>query len=217
MNVSLKVLDTDKQIMSRIAPILGKMVNKALTKANITISERVQILIFKKIHQHETWQSVEEGSLRGHFGLAPSVATLKIVNTWAESLTTNVTFTQRQSKFKGKLTLHAIKTDYSDVVNMTEAITINKGKPLPWLTWLLTRGDDKIVKNFEIVFGPVGPEHESRSGIAYMVYSPGEAWNVPSEYAGTENNNFLTEVIREVVNGTELLKIIKDEINNAIK
>jgi hypothetical protein len=62
-----------------------------------------------------------------------------------------------------------------------------QGALVEWLRWLLFRGDQDIIIHFHFAAGY--PER-SRTGLGIML--PKGAWHVPSEYAGTSTNNWLT-------------------------
>jgi hypothetical protein len=62
---------------------------------------------------------------------------------------------------------------------------------LPWLQWLLLEGNATIVRNYTVSFGP---NRFSRTGFALMRPSL-QSWKVPSEFAGTINDNWITRAI----------------------
>lgn len=67
-----------------------------------------------------------------------------------------------------------------------------KGPPLPWLSWLLTEGDNFIIVDFHYSESSIG-----RSGYAGIMKKGGR-WRVPPEYAGTISDNFLTDIFKEL-------------------
>jgi hypothetical protein len=59
------------------------------------------------------------------------------------------------------------------------------------LEWLLLEGNKTIIKNQQVI---VRPSKFSRTGMALMQES-NKSWKVPSQYAGTIRNNWITRAI----------------------
>ena len=74
---------------------------------------------------------------------------------------------------------------------------------MPWLEWLLLKGNQIIVRNYEV---KIGSNSRSRSGDAIMI-SSSENWRVPPEFIGTNTNNWTTRALSK----------IEDELNSLIK
>jgi hypothetical protein len=70
-------------------------------------------------------------------------------------------------------------------------VTDSKGYSLPWLKWLLFEGSKPLIKNYSVKFGS---NKRSRTGQAIMI-SSNKNWKVPSEFAGTVTNNWITRAI----------------------
>jgi len=70
-------------------------------------------------------------------------------------------------------------------------VVTEKGESLPWIEWLLKRGDDIIISDYHVVEGDHG-----RTGMATM--KPGGNYKVsrvnPS-FSGTEDDNFVTRAL----------------------
>ena len=80
---------------------------------------------------------------------------------------------------------------YSDVLGSSAAIQrTKKGQNLEWLDWLLIQGDKIIIKEYEISSG------EGRAGRFVMKKTVTGKWGVPSTFAGTPNNNWITRAIQ---------------------
>ena len=77
-----------------------------------------------------------------------------------------------------------------------------RGYSLPWLQWLLLDGTKVLIDSHQVV---IGPNLRSRTSMAIM--RPGSGWSVPNEFAGTQNNNWLTRAIDSS----------SDSINNLLK
>ena len=61
-----------------------------------------------------------------------------------------------------------------------------------WLQWLLERGDETIVANYQ--YQPSRGFGRSKVGI--MKSEGAESWGVPTDYAGTRDDNFITRALR---------------------
>ena len=78
---------------------------------------------------------------------------------------------------------------------MDEAtVTDNQGQKLPWLEWLLLRGNQIIIRNYQV---RMGASPYSRTNMAVMVQSK-KNWRVPMEFAGTITNNWTTRALDKV-------------------
>jgi hypothetical protein len=83
----------------------------------------------------------------------------------------------------------------ADILDIPYSAFISeKGFEVPWLDWLLFKGVGKVVKThyYTEEYGAYG-----RTGSGFMKKSvKGEGWGVPAEYAGTQQNNWLTRAFR---------------------
>lgn len=84
-------------------------------------------------------------------------------------------------------------------------------RKLPWVDWLLFRGNNYLIFNYEYV-DVVDPD--SRSGKGLMIRNENENWKVPSEYSGTRNSNWITRTLEDNIDfvKAEYLKIINNHM-----
>jgi hypothetical protein len=82
---------------------------------------------------------------------------------------------------------------------------------LPWLEWLLLYGGKIIVRDYRV---KMGSNNRSRTGMAVMVESSGSNWRVPTEFAGTSNNNWVTRAINKIDN--KILDILETELEKSL-
>lgn len=90
--------------------------------------------------------------------------------------------------------------DYSEISKLDEAEYLSEKSMIniPWVSWLLTMGTQKITTNYRITFNPdIVAESNSRSGQAVMVKGY-KGWSVPEEFAGTSNNNMIVNALKEM-------------------
>lgn len=88
-----------------------------------------------------------------------------------------------------------VGTDFANDFAAFGATAISR--KLPWVNWLLFRGNQYIIFNYEYV--PIASER-SRSGKGLMVYDDSENWKVPGEFSGTRNSNWITRTLTENTN-----------------
>lgn len=65
---------------------------------------------------------------------------------------------------------------------------------IPWLEWLLTKGDGGIIYGYDILYGSFKTP-PSRTGGAIMIQKSGEVFRVPPQHSGTPRDNFITRVL----------------------
>jgi glycosyltransferase involved in cell wall biosynthesis len=76
------------------------------------------------------------------------------------------------------------------VVDAVNQIT-EKGETLDWLSWLLIRGGDIIIQEYDVEWCPP----KSRTHMLIMVKGVGRRWRVPTYFQGTVQNNVITRVL----------------------
>lgn len=209
MPFSVRIIESDKKIEKLIANALKKEIGKSMQKAASAIQRNLKIIVTQAIKGSPEYLSLVGGRLKFEFGLPDALQRIdRIIDIW----TNNIQVTSRQIRvvggtFAGGIVIKMFRSDYSDVLASNAAIlTTEKGTRLNWLEWLLKFGDRTIVKEYEVDLG----EHPgSRTGGAVMVQSRGR-WKVPSEFAGTPRNNFLTRAMNEKEG--EIMRMIEREI-----
>lgn len=101
-------------------------------------------------------------------------------------------------------TVKILKDDFLDILGLPAATVLNLSSnprsplELPWLDWLLLRGDSIIISDHIIQF----KEGVGRSGGAVMISNKGGAWTVPAGSSGTRDDNWLT---KEVLDASDFL------------
>jgi len=102
--------------------------------------------------------------------------------------------------------------DLNGVIGDQVALVVDKNRDyeLPWLQWLLLRGNEVIVQNYSV---KIGPNPASRTGNAIMVQS-NRNWRVPPEFVGTQTNNWTTRAIAAAE--TEILQALQSAIRNSL-
>jgi hypothetical protein len=200
MKIELKLLDSDSSLAKQIFDAVKNILNSALNKSEQDIKTRVKQIISDSLRTEPEYQSLKSGILKAEFGIQFPETVDKIVEKLSDTLDIQqIPITTTNRGVKGGFRLVAIKSDnISGLTADLDAIVSDdiRGYKLPWLEWLLLRGADNIVKNYEVSFGP---SPYSRSGMAIMKSSSG-SWRVPPQFAGTAKSNWTTRAISKVEN-----------------
>lgn len=195
----------EAQVIQKIQQEINTTISKNLkhVKSELQLAVRGALLLSPEVQS-----LLSGGKLQAEFGLEDGRdAITQIIDFWVSNIvvkssrvtTGRLSFNQgRKRVFRSNLSISMIKADYHDVISLPAAnIFTDKGVTLPWLEWLLKFGDKYIVRDYEIKYN-VSSNTNSRSGIAIMVPAPKRSWRVPPEFAGTQNNNFVTRAIDSI-------------------
>lgn len=214
MKFSVNLIESDSDIKNKILTEIKVVLQQAIVKSIPSIRQLISTKIKNALMNEPEYQSLINGKLKGEFGLPnASQKVNEVLGIW----TNNIKITANPvtivgSRIKGGFKLDMIDSTYSDVLANDGAIVVDgvSGVVLPWLEWLLLYGNKIIVKNYEVQFGA---NPRSRSGMALMMSSKNN-WRVPSEFAGTSTNNWVTRAIDRV--DDSILDIIQKEIEKNI-
>lgn len=202
-------LDTDfessfkKHIVKEVKSRISSSINNITESIEVAIQKLVQI----KLHNAPEVDSLAGGKLRYHFGLIDGASRISnIIDAWADSI--EVKYVSSLGSLGGiQITMTKGETD---VLDMPESFfETEKGTRLEWLKWLLMEGDTRIVSNYNF-----HPGKRGRAGGGIMVSRQSGSWGVPSEFAGTLNNNFATRALEGLHD--EIDVIVRREITKVI-
>lgn len=183
------------EFQKKLLTAIGEKVNKAVLRALPEIKRQVAQSTGEIFRNTETYRSLSDGRLAGHFGFHIGNGKKKaeaVIRAVENSIQTRfLRITPRGRYFDGGLKLFMVKSDLSEILNISEAIVITpeNGHALPWLEWLLLEGDRIIISDH--VFNPRTGSGRSTQG--FMMKNSG-VWRVPPEYSGTIRDNWLTRV-----------------------
>ena len=182
--------------------VIEKRVNKALAELANNIMLNKQTFILNKCKQlAKGWilsqpemisiSSSSAGSLAGSLGI-PQGAASRIISSIASSVENSLSI--KTVKFDDKLTRGGIEVEFqpnnfANLLGLPEGHVIYRGGDLHWLDWLLKRGFNVIVVNYQ--YNP--QTGLGRSGLGVMV--PGGSFRIPPEFAGSDDNNFVTRAL----------------------
>lgn len=213
MKFSLTLLNTDSEVRNSILLAMKEVLDKALVKSLNRIEPKIKTLLIDALHNEPEYSSLINGELRKQFGIENTnnvdIAIENIINS------INLSITQISiglSGLTGGIELTVVPVDLNGIINDSSAFVVDseRGYSLPWLEWLLTHGGEIIVRNFEVKYGS---NPRSRSGDAIMVSSKSN-WRVPSQFAGTPSNNWITRALSTIED--KIINILETELRAAI-
>lgn len=209
--LSLQLVESNIQIDRKIRRALIKEVDKVMSTAvNKTVGP-IRNLVKNTLMEQPEVRSLDGGILAAEFGLPDGGRRIEdIINFWVS----NIIVSKKKATASGGgidagLTIKMIQRDFEDVLGLSSAsIVTEKGQELPWLEWLLKFGDRVIVRDYTVFFG--GNRRSSRSGLAIMVKSNKRSWGVPSAFAGTIDDNFVTRALEEIED--DIVNILQKQV-----
>lgn len=193
-----------------ILKALRVAVSKRARKALPIIKRELQLLVRGAIENSIEYQSILNGQLRAELGVKNSQDALdRLVNSIVNGFYVDITPVQiKNNEIIGGFFIGILTTDLQEVLNKDfSSYTTEKGVIIKWLEWLLIRGDEVIVANYEFSTNPESTQ-KSRTTEGIMKKSK-RSWRVPPQYSGTQSNNFLTRSLDEL--DTVIERIVTDE------
>lgn len=207
MIYKLKIIDDNKIIYDNILKTLLPEVTNYFKKSINYLKNNLPPIIKQAIQQSPEYNSLLDGQLKYEFGIPDSSQKLAgLVELWGSNIDIKYTLPAiTNNQIKASFSISMIKVDFSDVLYSDYAIVYDslRGYSLPWLEWLLLEGNKTIVSNQEVI---ISPNRFSRTGNAIMRNSS-KSWKVPSQFAGTISDNWITRAIDSIEN----------DINNTIE
>ena len=173
---------------------LASQLNPVFSKASKDAAVEVQAAVRQSIEAEGEYLSLLSGQLKYELGIPNPGIVDQIVDIWVKNV--NIIpkrVTVKSNSLSGGFSINMIKSDYSDVLGAAGASIKDSetGSLVPWLEWLLLRGGDILVKDYEVL---LGPNPRSRTGMAVMVSSKKD-YRMPAKFAGTESNNWVYRAI----------------------
>lgn len=216
--VGIQLLDPVDVIETKILKAIRDEINTAFQKAlpSIDIAIKNRSRVFFETSKEA--QALINGPLDKHFGIPQGEASVRvgsIIQTIINNISTRLIKVSVKGKsLTGGIEIGVLQSDFKDVLSNSEAVIItDNGEKLPWLEWLLLRGDNIIISDHVIKFGNFNSSSfiNSRSGGAIMIEKAGGFWRVPPKYSGTIRKNWLTRSILDVSD------VYLDMINSVLK
>ena len=112
----------------------------------------------------------------------------------------------------GGIGLTVLKDGIQPILSLPMGSYQSKGGKVDWLDWLLTAGTSEVISGYRVMYGFFDT---SRTGQAIMVKSKTKGFSIDPDYAGTQDDNWITRSLKRVEGNISNLfqKVIKDYIN----
>lgn len=206
--ISIKLLDGLESITKKINTASASYINNKIKNRKQNIQKRIKLLTSNWITSQNEMVALANGLLSGAFGIPPGderAAFNAIHDAVVASVEVEIVL------FNNSLTSGGIKVnfqpaDFSRLLSIPEGHVIYENGDLHWLQWLLQRGDEVIVTNYE--YNP--KSGFGRSGLGSM--KSGGFFRVPPQYSGTSDNNFITRALIGRRQEQEIALILKDAL-----
>jgi len=213
MEYSIKLLDTNQEIAKQMLKAVTDKTQKILYAAKPNIENAVRIVFGESIKKSPTVQAlIHDDEFRGAMGVVDPEEDIEYL---VKYLNANVLVGITHGELGLKVFL--LRPGYSEIADDPKFIITDKTREaLPWLKWLLERGDDIIIQNYFVKYDEFNPG-VSRTGLAIMIKGQGKFFRIPPEYAGTEENNFITQEGDFLLEEHTIDYIVKTEIQSAAK
>jgi hypothetical protein len=117
----------------------------------------------------------------------------------------------RKNDFGG-FSIVVLKEGIQPLLSLPFASYASKGGDVNWLEWLLTSGTSEVVANYRIIYGDF---RSSRTKEAIMIPSKSGGFKFDAEFAGTEDNNWITRSLKRLE--SRLTNIFENIINSYIQ
>ena len=203
--VFIELTESNATIKEKIFTALAEEVNTLFNKNKKTVKRAFSMAIKSWIDSCPEMISLRNssiGSLAAQFGLPQGTAdnaVSAISNAIASSI--SVDLKPFNKKLKGSVYFYFQRSDFTNLLSLPEGhVVTERNTDLHWLDWLLTQGDTTIITGFNYQ-----PNSLGRSGGGIMTI--GGMWRVPPEFAGTQENNFITRAFIE--NQTQIKDVLK--------
>ena len=213
IRLSLNLLESDSQIKQRILESIKDVLDSAIAKSLNKIQQEFKVMVVEAIKREPEYISLKNGQLRYELGIPDSSMIDRAVDEICEGELTRSPVKVTSRGVSGGVKYIVISADKVDraMEGANGLVQDAAGYTLPWLKWILTKGTATIIKNFDV---KLGPNSNSRTGMAIMVESS-SSWNVPAQFAGVTDNNWITRAI-DSINENNLYQIIQNNIESHI-
>lgn len=199
----IKLLDSAQSLQKKVNKAIAEQANELVSKASAGIKRDIKNLVTMSVLSQPEIQSLENGYLKGAFGIQGQSPTQIIADSVAASVFVDVK-RYSNSLSGGGMSVNVQPTSLLNLLSLSQGHTVtNKGTDLHWLNWLLTMGDSSIIVDY--MYDPSTGKGRSRLG--YM--KPGGFFRVPPEFSGTENDNFITRALLDKKHVESVFNTIK--------
>jgi len=221
MEISIELVQSDQEIVDLIHKELYEYIKKIygvdVILRNNELANLIKNIIIKNIQGHPTFISLLNNSAGE---LLPELGLPFKIRQWAADSLPNIVAEGIEMISMPTIVNDGISIDTTvmwsnermqELINNGFASYVSQGKngtktSIDWLDWLINDGATLAVTRFHIVYGE--GLKGSRTGKAVM--KPGGSWELPPQWRGTMNDNFITQSIEKSV--PEILELMANKI-----
>jgi hypothetical protein len=210
--MAVLVATIDIALPELLQGLLGGVVeslNRALIAMGPGVRRRTADAALARILDSPEYESLVAGDLRAQLGLAnPEPVATAIAAAIQNGIQVDIEPVRALAgNLSGGMTVSLLRGDLSEVLGVEGASFVSEhGFAVDWLKWLLTAGDAIVLVGYRFLRGSF-PRH-SRTGLGIM--AKGGSWRVPAEFAGTEEDNWLTRALAQM--GPDFEAIFEQEL-----
>jgi hypothetical protein len=190
MPITIKLLDSIRSVEGKVNAAIAEQANSLMGRNSEKTKSKIHAFVERCVAEQPEIDSLKaggQGSLAAQFGIPAgqeSSVTDSIVAAIVAATKVNITRFNRQ--LQGKIEISFQPADFANLLALPGgSVNTNLGVKLDWLHWLLQEGNRVIIVGYEYVSNNNG---RSRGG----VMRTGESWRVPTQFAGTLEDNFIT-------------------------
>lgn len=230
---NLRFRASTKGATRALLPGIARDFNKILKRNKRLLENGAKDIILVHIRDHQTYKSLlsDDGTgLRAELGLADPIGEIEpILQHWENSIKVLIDDVRvTGNRLSGGIIIQGINASFRDATNLpTASFYAERAREknitpflIEWLDWLLLKGANSLVFGF-FVDTDLKPTDNSRTGLAVMrdqkvVKLQGIEWQVPVEYQGTKDKNWITDSVAEAIDEVEafILSEILPQIGN---
>lgn len=196
----------ENQIRNAILDELFAYFSTVIYAAAPIIEGKIQALFNGRLFNSELWDALQNQWLMGEVGLPFNdyYSRLKcIADIWMSQIVCTAQVKKTSKDIRGIFYIKMLDTDWAAVcADAASHVITDNGEDLPWLEWLLKRGDQPIILGYKVMASSRG-----RSKIAIMRKQTGANWHV-SQFSGTEDDNEITKLLESIINDDAAIKTI---------
>jgi hypothetical protein len=204
--ITLKLTESIPEISKSINKAIAEELNDKIQNKKNDIVRQVKQFVNTLIETQPEIQSLKDGALKGAFGIIDSdSAVANIIQALINSIEINVK--RFNNDLTGGLTVNIQPSSFRNLLGLPQGFTVYSGGVLHWLDWLLLRGDTIIIVDYQ--YNP--KTGLGRSGLGNMV--EGGSFRVPPQFAGSDDDNFITRALLSGTAESEIIKILEGAIS----
>ena len=205
---SLKITETKEGFLKKVGGALAAILNKTILRHRNSVTYKVRQFVETQIRiqpeVRELTNSSGPGSLNAMLGITPAEGTTAVNEIIREIVNSvKIQIKKFDSNLDGGVDLIFANVDMGNIASLSSGQKDTLSGRLPWLRWMLMQGGSPIIIGFRYM-----ADTQGRTGGGIMIR--GGVFRVPLEFAGTEENNFITRALVGSEQRDEISRIFQE-------